>query len=378
MRVVVSGWIVPFPTATFFWHAMGFAVGFADLGHDVWYVEDSSDDYVGFLPSAGGSSHDPSDGIEFLRDAAEAIGFGDRWAFRHVPAGRTFGMTETDVLDVLNEADLLVDVAVTLEMRDEYRHIPCRLAIDTDPVFNQIRLARGDHRVGDPPATHTRLFTFGRPPLPAQANEWVPTRQPVASRFWPVLLPPPPDAPLTTIARWKAYDEVTWDGVVYGGKERSFREIAGYQEQSPVQLAAALGGELDPTEGTHVLTSHGWSLLDAAAANASSEELAAFIGSSLGEIGVAKHGYIVSRCGWFSERSCCYLACGRPVVASDTGWSDWLPSSKGLLAFKDRGTFMAAVEALLDDPAGHSRAARALVEREFEAADVCRSLLDAL
>jgi glycosyltransferase involved in cell wall biosynthesis len=52
-----------------------------------------------------------------------------------------------------------------------------------------------------------------------------------------------------------------------------------------------------------------------------------------GEFGIAKHGYVVTRSGWFGERSAPYLATGRPVLAQDTGYSDWVQSEYGVISF---------------------------------------------
>src|SRR5437764_3927479 len=205
LRVVVTGWAAPFPLAGFLWHPLSFALGIRDLGHEVWDLEDSGDQPWGYDPVAHQQDDSCTAGIRFLAHELASVGLGDRWTFRHVPTGRWFGMGEDEARDVLASADVLVNVSLTTPMRPEYLTIPHRLAIDTDPVFTQIRVAQGDTALAPVPETHTRLFTFGRPPLPAQRHEWVPTRQAVATRFWPSAHPPSAHAPFTSVTTWTAY-----------------------------------------------------------------------------------------------------------------------------------------------------------------------------
>src|SRR5438874_7115115 len=226
MRIVVTGWVAPFPLAGFLWHPLSYALGFADLGHDGWYVEDSGDEPWGYDPVRDEDDPACAAGVAFLDRELGAVGLGDRWSFRHHPTDTWFGMGKEHTLDVLATADVLVNVSLTTPMRPEYEQVPHRLAIDTDPVFTQVRLARGDAALASVPEAHTTLLTFGCPPLPAQGHEWVPTRQPVVSRCWPVAPPVEPDAPFTSVTTWKAYPPVEWDGVEYAAKDRSFVAFA--------------------------------------------------------------------------------------------------------------------------------------------------------
>jgi hypothetical protein len=377
MKVVVAGWVAPFPTAGFLWHALSYALGFRDAGHEVWFLDDSGDAPWGYDPETGEMDPECRAGARFLARELDAVGLGDRWVFRHVPTGRFDGMDEDTTLTVLAEADVFVNVSLTCAMRPEYRRIPQRLGIDTDPVFTQVRVARGDGVLAPAVEEHTRLFTFGRPPLPAQQGEWVPTRQAVATAHWPVAGPPDPGAPFTTLTTWKAYEPESWDGKTYAAKDVSLRAFLDLPSQTQARLSVALGAGEAHQEGARLLREHGWALDDPIAASRTTGDYHGWLARSAGEIGFAKHGYVAARSGWFSERSCCYLASGRPVVAQDTGWSQWLPSGEGLLAFSTVGEAAAALDAVRADPARHAAAARALVEEHFEAAAVCEELLEA-
>jgi hypothetical protein len=377
VKIVVTGWVAPFPLAGFLWHALSFAIGFRELGHDVWYLEDSGDEPWGYDPERGVEDSDCRAGVRFLSRELSDVGLGERWSFRHVPSGIFHGMDERTTLDVLAEADVLVNVSLTTKMRPEYMRVPHRLAIDTDPVFTQVRIAQGDAALAPVPETHTRLFTFGRAPLPGQRHDWLPTRQPVATRLWPVAGSVAPEAGLSSVTTWRAYEPVSWEGVEYAAKDRSLREFLDLPARSPVPLSLAVGAGTDHAEGARLLGEHGWQVSDPTPVTTSTAVYRSFIASSLGEIGFAKHGYVAARSGWFSERSCCWLASGRPAVAQDTGWTDWLPSGEGLLAFSTLDEAAAAINEVVADPDRHCAAARRVAEEHFDAARVCEELLAA-
>src|SRR5262249_29133919 len=101
-----------------------------------------------------------------------------------------------------------------------------------------------------------------------------------------------------------------------------------------------------------------------------------YLQGSTGEFSVAKHGYVATRSGWFSERSAAYMASGRPVVAQETGFSDWLTADGGVLAFTTPEEAANAIRTLLADYAVHCRAARAAAEEYFDAVPVLTSLVD--
>jgi hypothetical protein len=82
--------------------------------------------------------------------------------------------------------------------------------------------------------------------------------------------------------------------------------------------------------------------------------------------------------GWFSERSACYLAAGRPVVTQDTGFGSVLPVGDGLFAVTTIDEAVAAIEQSMLITRDHSDAAREIAEHYFRAETVLSDLLDAL
>jgi hypothetical protein len=375
LNIVVAGYAASFPISAFFWQAVSFALGFRALGHEVWFLDDSGDDPWGWDLEADEPDPECRTGVAFLAREMRAVGLEDRWVFRHIPSGRHSGMSAEQTAAVLADADVFVNVSCWIPIRPEYARIPHRLAIDTDPVFTQVRIAHGE--LAEVPERHTRLFTFGRPPLPGQRHEWVPTRQPVAIEYWPQAGPAPANAPFATLsASWRAEWPAEWDGVTYGGKDRSFPDYLDLPARTPHRFRIALGGRGADQAGT-VLTRHGWEVTDGARAGATSSAYRSFIAESAGEFAVAQQAYVAPRSGWFSERSCCFLASGRPVVVQETGFSDWLPTGEGLLSFSTPAEAMGALDEVASNWSRHATAARTLVAEHFGAASVCAALLEA-
>jgi hypothetical protein len=101
-----------------------------------------------------------------------------------------------------------------------------------------------------------------------------------------------------------------------------------------------------------------------------------FIRSSKAEFAIAKHAYVSRRSGWFSDRTECYLAAGRPALVQDTGWSAHLPSGSGLIGFSTVEEALAGLEALERDYATHAGRAAEIAREHFDAKAVLPRFLD--
>ena len=123
------------------------------------------------------------------------------------------------------------------------------------------------------------------------------------------------------------------------------------------------------------LGSHGWLVKDAVALSREIEPYRAYIVGSDAEFTVAKDQYVLPRSGWFSDRSACYLAAGKPVVTQDTGFGRVLPTGRGLFAFQTPEDIVEAFDAIATAPAVHARAAREIAAECFGAERVLGSLL---
>jgi hypothetical protein len=247
--------------------------------------------------------------------------------------------------------------------------IPVRVYLDLDPGFNQLWHEACGIDMGFDAHTHhvTVGLSIGRDdcPIPTCGRDWIATLPPVVLDCWPMAGPVTTDA-LTTVGNWRSYGPIEHDGVHYGQKAHSVRALLALAERSPKSVRAAFDVHPGETADRQALTAHGWSLLDPKAVAGTPDDYHDFVSGSWGEVGIAKSGYVASRSGWFSDRSACYLAAGRPVVAQDTGFSDHLPTGAGLFGFDDVDQAVAAVAAVASDYEHHRHAARRLAEDHFD------------
>jgi hypothetical protein len=376
LRVLVLGYLVRGPMGGMAWHHLHYALGLARLGHDVWFLEDSDDYESCYDPRTHLMGTDPAFGLRFAEAALGLLGLQDRLAYWDAHTRRWLGPAAARAPELCASADLLVNVSGVNPLRPWLLAVPHRLLLDTDPAFTQIRHLE---RPADLAAArmHTAFASFaeriGEPDcaVPDDGLEWAPTRQPVVLDAWP-WTPPRAGADLTTVMQWESYDDRMHDGVRYGMKGTSFEPYLDLPRRAgPVFTLASGRGTPAP-----LLRERGWKLVDPGAVAGDPSAYRRFIAGSAGEFGVAKHGYVVSRSGWFSERSACYLASGRAVIAQDTGWSAGLPSGDGLLAFADVQGALGVVEAVLADPVRHGRAARELAAEHFGHRRVLEPLIE--
>jgi hypothetical protein len=183
---------------------------------------------------------------------------------------------------------------------------------------------------------------------------------------------------LTTVGNWRGYGSIERDGIHYGQRAHSLRRFLDLPERTGERFELALAIHPDERDDLAGLRDHGWQLVDPVRAAGTPDAYADFVRGSKGELGIAKSGYVVSGSGWFSDRSACYLASGRPVIAQETGFSEFLPTGLGLFAFTSADDVVAAVNELRRDYSKHARGARALAEEHFDSDRVLTGLLEAV
>ncbi len=385
MIAVVSGLIATCGVGGVFWDYVQYALGLERLGFEVYYLEDANQPC--YDVARGDYDYDArwEPFVQRLRDVLSAVSptLGSRWHFRG-DDGRTFGVD--DVEELLAAADCFLNVSGSAVLRSEY--LPCRrkVYLDTDPGWNHwmrwpleaSEPQPGDHgwRRHDAFATYAERIGAADCPLPDHGLRWVTTRPPVVAECWSGLADAPAGSPWTTVLSWVSAPRPIVDGeTVYGTKEREFARIEALPEQTAVPLEIAIGGACPPVER---LRARGWSVVDGPSRTATPDAYRSYIASSRGEFSVAKHVYTATRSGWFSCRSTCYLAAGRPVVVQDTGFSEYLPTGEGVFAFRDAREAAQALATVEADHARHAAAARDVAADHFGAERVLGDLLDRL
>jgi hypothetical protein len=377
-RIVVLGLAAQYPLAGVTWQAIHYLDGLRALGCEVFYVEDSG--APPYDAVRGGIAGDASANVEFLATVMRRLGLADRWAYWDAQSDAWHGLGRERVHRLYGEADAIFNLCGATRLRPEH-HQGARLCyVETDPMVEQMRVANGDAGSIAFLAEHDVLFTYGELlgtpscSVPAERFTWIATRPPVTLDAWPAH---PPGAAYRSIATWENKGkDVAFRGETYQWtKHRNFMRMLDVPRQSGVCIELAM----DPLDDAvrRELAAHGWSLVDPRSVSADLDAYRAFITGARGEFTVAKDIYVRPRSGWFSDRSVCFLAAGKPVITQETGFSERIPSGRGLLAFATFDEAVEAVRTVERDPGAHARAAREIAAEYFAAERVLSAMLDA-
>jgi hypothetical protein len=359
------------------WFALQYLLGFRELGWDVTLV-DRLDAGICRSPSGAPCTPEDSANLVYLADVMERFGMADRWSVL-LPGGDAAGLPRSEVERRLASSDFLLNVMGYLDDEDLLAAPPLRVFLDVDPGFGQ--MWRELH-LADVFSGHDRFVSVGLNVgsadcgVPDCGLRWISTLPPVALDHWPVA---ENGSSVTSVASWRGpYDPVEYDGHTYGLRAHQFRRFVTLPKRTPAQFSVAMS--IDPADALDIqrLSSSGWALLDPAAVAGDPLAYNRFIQGSAAEFGVAKGMYVDTNSGWFSDRSACYLASGKPVIAQETGFGAHLPTGEGLVPFSTLDEAVAAVEDVRADPPQHARAARQIAEEHLDSTRVLGRLVDEL
>jgi hypothetical protein len=373
LKILCSGHLVRHPVGGHSWHHLQYLVGFQRLGHEVTFFEDYGWPSSCYDPRQDVVTSDPTFGITYVQELFHHCEFGDRWCYL-AEDGTTHGMSRADLTQTCRECDAYFNLS-NINWIPELEHCRRRALVDTDPVFTQI----GHHGLGGPFSRYDTLFTYGENvhrrqcTMPTGGACWLPTRQPVVLDLWPVQ-PGNPAAAFSTVTNWTPLPACTFEGREYGQKDREFVPFFSLPSDTAEPMEMALAGA--PAHVRERLLAGGWRLTDPLEVTRTPWSYQHYLRKSRAEFSVAKHGYVSTRCGWFSDRSAGYLASGRPVVLQDTGFSDFLPTGEGLMAYRTSAEAVRMMQQLKGDYPAHCRAARDLAEECFDARRVLTELLE--
>lgn len=376
-KIIVFGILFWYPLAGVTYQFLHYLIGLRRLGYDPYYIEDSGR-WI-YDPRINDISGDASGNIEAVVPILEAHGFRDCWAFRgNYPDGQCYGMTESQILRLYREADAFLNVTGAQEIREEHMACPRRVYVESDPFASQVKVAKGDEMTITTLAAHDTLFSFGENlgapdcDTPIERFRWLPTRQPVLIDMWNN--PDGGSETYTTITTWHNKGKnITYRGdTYYWTKDREFEKFLDLPRRRPMSFELAAGVDEDVERR---LRDHGWRQTHSVEISKDFDRYRGYIQNSRGEFTIARDQYVRPHTGWFSDRSACYLAAGRPVITQETGFSKFLPTGKGLFGFRTMDDILAAVDAIESDYEGNCRAAREIAEEYFAAEKVIGSLM---
>jgi hypothetical protein len=357
------------------WAVLQYVLGLRSLGHDVYFVEPVAKHA---LRPASARLAD-SINAKYFHYVVSRFGLERCAALLRRDSRETVGVRYEEIVRATRGCDLLINISGLLTDETLRDGIPRRVYLDLDPAFNQLwHAAEGiDIRLEG----HTHFVTvgclIGTPDcdVPTCGRTWLPTVPPVVLSEWPATAGAPRGA-WTTVGNWRGYGSIDHRGVKYGQKAHSFRRIVDLTSRTRERLQPALSIHRDEVSDLFALSANRWDVVNPEAVACTPDLYRRFIQRSKGELGIAKSGYVVSQCGWFSDRSACYLASGRPVVAEDTGFSRYLPIGEGLLPFRTVEEAAAAIEVAAAGYDRHRGRAREIAEAYFASNVVLPALLE--
>lgn len=376
MIIVFASAIGRFPIGGNAWSDLQYLLGLRALGHDVFYLEECGSESWVYNWQTEEFTTELDYPTNYVRNCLEPLGFVNQWIYR--AGDRSMGMAVDEFNNVCSQADLMIVRGSPICFwRDEYKFPQRHIYIDADPGFTQINIAGGHSELVQTIERCDRLFTIGQRIgaqdclIPTNGRHWLKTLPPVALPYWPVA-EDNDTIHFSSIMQWHSYREVVYEGVTYGNKDKEFLKFIDIPQLTKQGFRIALSGGF-PDE----LSQYGWEVIPGWIASFTPESYQKFVQTSRSEFGVAKQGYVATKGGWFSDRSVCYLASGRPILVQDTGLSDWLPIGEGILTFRDQKEVVNGVEAINADYERHRHAARRLAEGYFDSNKVLSSLLEA-
>jgi hypothetical protein len=362
-----------YPLGGIAWQAVHYLVGLARLGHEVYYVEASG--AAPYDPRQRSLVGDYGYSVAFLQASMARVGLADRWAYREA-GGRWHGMPGARVEELCRTADALVNLCGAARLDEDQLRCPVRIYVQTDPVHDQILLVQDHPDTRSILAEHTHHFTYGENlgqpdcPVPLVDFDWRPTRPPVVLDLWEPRVDPAAGC-FTTVATWRNVGkDVVWQGErYYWSKHVNFERFADLPRLTRQPLELAIDEDAAPAAAA-MLRARGWRVAGALEHSVDMDAYQRYVYASRGEFTVAKDLVVRSRCGWFSDRSVCYLAAARPVVTQDTGFPKFVPTGQGLFAVATPEEAAEALESIDRDYAAHARAARRVAEEAFASDEV--------
>jgi hypothetical protein len=361
------------------WVFLQYLLGFRRLGWDVLFV-DRLEPEMCVGENGEPSSFADSANLRYLAEVMERFGLVDSWSLLYDGGREVAGLGRDEVIERTAGSALLINVMGYLEDEEILAAAPLRAFLDIDPGFGQIWKELGLH---DLFRGHDRFLTVGTRigspdcEVPVCGLDWIPIMPPVELAEWPAQSHR--GGRFTSVASWRgAFGPLDYEGRTLGLRVHEFRRFFELPERSPAEFEVALDIDEAETKDIRALRSHGWELADPRQVAGDPWRYRDYIQRSAAELMVAKNLYVETRSGWFSDRSACYLASGRPVLAQDTGLDGLLPTGEGLITFSTLEEAAAGVEEINRDYGRHSGAARQIAEEHFATERVLPRLLQEL
>lgn len=360
-------------------HAMAYAAGFQQLGHEVYLMEQ-----VGPGRCTSSSGHrvpfQKWEGRLHFEAVAKSYGIWPRCCLIYKQGEATHGMPFAEAVKVAKQCDLLITRSGRInKAREIFENAKCRAFFDGNPGNTQVLFHKkeGDFEALD---RYQHLFTLGlnigtsRCDIPTGGHRWFPALRPVVLPMW-CARSNPDSKRFTTISTWKGRTTFRWKRRFSGEKSDNWLKF--------IELPAKTGGEFELAmklnssnyqADREMFRNNGWQLTDPGKLR-DLDDYRSFIGRSRAEFSVTHDRCVKFNTGWFSDRSAVYLASGKPVLVQSNGIEHHLPTGKGLLTFATMEEAIAGIDDINGDYLAHCRAARAIAEEYLDSDKVLTKIL---
>jgi hypothetical protein len=365
--VVASRTVASYPLGGGIWTwILQYPLGLRALGHNIFWLE--------LMKSSGDRARDAELATNFLSRISPyglaphaAVLVFDDIDVQDVKHAQIFGRSAQTVLDIARSADLLW--SVTSAIRPPLLSIFRRtVLIDVDPGHFQLLDMEYDFGLKDYDVHLSVGPNLSDPDceVPTLGVAWRPFLPFVYLPMWEDSPDPGRDAPFTSITHW------TWEELSYQGRALSASKRTAYlryldlpkRTGRPFELAANIG-DADPMHDRETLAAGGWRVVNPYEVVPTPQAFREYLRASRAEISCPKPIYREMNTGWFSDRSVCYLALGRPVLAEETGFGEFIPTGRGVLSFRDIDEARQGVAEIDGNYHLHSRWARDLAADLF-------------
>lgn len=381
-RITVAGSVAQRPgNGGHTWVFLQYLLGFRRLGYDVLFL-DRIEPQMCTDRAGNPSPVESSWNIEYFRDVMNRHDLAHAYALFYDGGRKVIGRSRDDVKTHVGESDLLLNVMGFFDDAEILSRARLKAFVDIDPGFGQMWKALGLH---DLFVGHDAYVTIGenigKPTceIPTGGIDWITTPQPVVLEQWPVMRDGHSGA-FTGIATWRGpFGPVEYNGKTYGLRVHEFRKFATLPTMvDDADFEIAMDIHSAETKDLALLQDNEWRLADPKIVAADPDAYRKYIQQSMAELMIAKNMYVATRGGWFSDRSICYLASGKPVLAQDTGLAELYPTDTGLVTFSTLPEAAAGAEKIAKDYDTHAAAARKIAEDHFDSDKVLPKLLKKL
>jgi hypothetical protein len=360
------------------WQFLQYILGFKQLGWRVLFV-DALEASMCRDKQGVPCRPEQSENLRYFLEVMEQFGLQEDFALLTDGGNHIIGQQRPAIAERVRRSAFLLNVMGFLRDEAILEQAPRRVFLDTDPGYGQMWQDLG---LATMFCGHDCYVTIaeniGQPQcaIPPCDIDWLTWRQPVVLSQWPAR-PPAANGAFTSIGAWRGpYGPIEYRGTTYGQRAHEFRRFLELPRRTGERFEAALAIDTSDCRDMERLVASDWSITDPAMVAGSPFVYRDYVGRAKAELMVARNMYVQAQCGWFSERSICFLSSGRPVLAQDTDVRHLYPSGVGLILFDDLDEAVAGADAISGDYELHATAAREIAEAYFDSDQVIPQLIE--